>query len=103
MSEKILRVFTCDLCGEELGQDELSSVRIPTWSRVSDEDGKGVAPYVAVDYMDLCDECVRKVAVVRRGCRCVEGIGECPHDAVVYSHNSRTRLANSGGAEVVER
>lgn len=96
MSEKLLRVFTCDVCGEEFKQDKLSTVRIPTWSNVSDEDGMFVSPFVIVEKMDLCDECIRKAAVVRRGFRCVDGFGECPPDAKVYSHNKKTNLKVDG-------
>lgn len=102
MSEKLLRIFACDICGEEVAEDQLSTVRIPTWSNVSDEDGVFVGPYVAVESIDLCDECIRKVAVVRRGFRCVDGFSACPPDAKVRSHNSRTSLKIKG-AEVVER
>lgn len=102
MSEKLLRVFVCDICGNEFKQDQLSSARIPTWSCVSDEDGKGIGPYVTVENMDLCDECIRKAAVVKRGFRRVDGFEECPPGAMVYSHNSRTRL-KIGGLEAVER
>lgn len=96
MSEKLLRIFTCDVCGEEFMQNQMSTVRIPTWSDVSDEDGRFVGPCVIVEKMDLCDECIRKAAVVRRGFRCVQGFSECPPDANVYSHNRKTTLKVDG-------
>lgn len=60
--------YYCDICGDEI--DEQRTTReVLALHTVDDEEGRACKPYVAIERLDLCDECYIKCANVKIGFR----------------------------------
>ena len=61
MAKKTVTIFTCDLCGKEIKTKE---VTLPVRFTTEQTEGRPTKPYITIDKMDLCDDCLSKVTVI---------------------------------------
>lgn len=60
--------FRCDLCGTEMGHNEVFQAKLPVIFTTEQNEGRPSKPYVQMEQLDLCRECLdRYIAVAASG------------------------------------
>lgn len=59
-----INIWHCDLCNKE-SEEGIESLTVPHWFTTEQNEGKPITPYTTQKKMDLCDDCIEKVVVVK--------------------------------------
>ena len=72
---KETKQYLCDICKKETDSKGLYLERkIPMSCTCSQEDGARTNKFIIFETVDICHECMEKIAVVKYGYRKVEGL-----------------------------
>jgi hypothetical protein len=67
-------IYCCDVCEKEIAFKDIKEVRLPVIVKCDQSDGSYCQPFLDFKFLDLCNACLHKVAVVEYGFREVIGI-----------------------------
>lgn len=58
-------IITCDLCGTEHKEKDITHVKMPVLFTTEQNEGKPVKPYLSTDYtLDLCASCLDRALTI---------------------------------------
>ena len=64
MGKRTVEIFTCDVCGREVKEDEWTRLRYPTLVHHLNEWGTETGKEVEMLELDACDSCLDKMATL---------------------------------------
>lgn len=64
MGMRTVKIFTCDVCGREIKEDEWKRLHYPTLVHHLDEYGCRTGKEVMILEFDACDSCLDKMATL---------------------------------------
>lgn len=61
MATKEIKITTCDVCASEFGSAGHKNLQVSVIFTTEQTEGRGVAPYLSLQKLDLCNGCMKAV------------------------------------------
>lgn len=62
--KKKITLYICDVCKKEVEEKDLRSLSLPVMFHSDQTEGKPCSPYISIEKMDICKECLNKAVTI---------------------------------------